>query len=399
MTDKIRFLEEIASNGHVALKIMQYDGWIMRFSNGYTGRANSISLIYPSTIPLEEKISYCEKCYEKQGLPANFKLTENDKELSDLLAKRGYQIVTPTDVMLLDNLQDGSNQLFKETCFSDKPDEWLPYYFDFENISEIKNQDTFKKMLSKVLVDTIYCSVLHEGKVAACASAAIEQGYALIQNVIVNEKLRGLGLGEKLCRALIAKAKEHGAEHAYLQVVQTNEIAASLYEKLGFKKVYTYWYMKQQRRDKMLKIKRLTINDKEIITDVFTSVFTKEPWNDDWSDTNQLDMYINDLVGQGYSLTYGLFEDDELIGISMGYIKHWYRGTEYIINEFCVKTERQGTGAGSFFIVEIEKAIKKMGLKQIFLLTDSNVPAYNFYKKNGFVECTTNVAFAKWIAD
>ena len=89
-------------------------------------------------------------------------------------------------------------------------------------------------MLSKVLVDTIYCSVLHEGKMAACASAAIEQGYALIQNVIVNEKFRGLGLGEKLCRALIAKAKEHGAEHAYLQVVQTNEIAARLYEKLGF---------------------------------------------------------------------------------------------------------------------------------------------------------------------
>ena len=149
----------------------------------------------------------------------------------------------------------------------------------------------------------------------------------------------------------------------------------------------------------MLSIKRLSIKDKEIITDVFTSVFTKEPWNDDWSDTNQLDMYINDLVGQNYSLTYGLFDDEQPIGISMGYIKHWYRGTEYIINEFCVKTDRQGAGAGSFFIAEIEKAIKEMGLKQIFLLTDSNVPAYNFYKKNGFVECTTNVAFAKWLAD
>ena len=149
----------------------------------------------------------------------------------------------------------------------------------------------------------------------------------------------------------------------------------------------------------MLKLKRLNIEDKEAITSVFTSVFTKEPWNDDWSDTNQLDMYINDLVGQNYSLTYGLFEDDELIGIALGYIKHWYTGTEYIINEFCVKTDRQGAGAGSFFIAEIEKAIKEMGLKQIFLLTDSNVPAYNFYKKNGFVECTTNVAFAKWLAD
>ena len=106
-------------------------------------------------------------------------------------------------------------------------------------------------------------------------------------------------------------------------------------------------------------------------------------------------MYINDLVGQGYSLTYGLFDDDELIGISLGYVKHWYSGTEYIINEFCVKTERQGAGAGSFFIAEIEKAIKEMGIKQIFLLTDSNVPAYNFYKKNGFVEEQTTRPMAK----
>ena len=145
----------------------------------------------------------------------------------------------------------------------------------------------------------------------------------------------------------------------------------------------------------MLKVKRLSINDKEIIKNLFTSVFTIAPWYDDWSDTNQLDMYINDLVGQGYSLTYGLFDDDELIGISLGYVKHWYSGTEYIINEFCVKTECQGAGAGSFFIAEIEKAIKEMGIKQIFLLTDSNAPAYNFYKKNGFSEEQTTRPMAK----
>ena len=145
----------------------------------------------------------------------------------------------------------------------------------------------------------------------------------------------------------------------------------------------------------MLSLKKLSISDKENIKELFTSVFTKAPWYDDWSDTNQLDMYINDLVGQGYSLTYGLFDDDELIGIALGYVKHWYSGTEYIINEFCVKTDRQGAGAGSFFIAEIEKAIKEMGIKQIFLLTDSNVPAYNFYKKNGFDEEVTTRPMVK----
>ena len=145
----------------------------------------------------------------------------------------------------------------------------------------------------------------------------------------------------------------------------------------------------------MFELKRLSIKDKAAITDVFISVFTKEPWNDDWSDKVQLDMYINDLIGQGYSLTYGLYDGDELIGIALGYVKHWYSGTEYIINELCIKTDRQGKGTGSFFIAEIEKAIKELGVKQIFLLTDSNVPAYNFYKKNGFNEEETTRPMVK----
>ena len=147
----------------------------------------------------------------------------------------------------------------------------------------------------------------------------------------------------------------------------------------------------------MYELKRLSLDDKEDIKEVFTSVFTKEPWNDDWSDKEQLDMYITDLIGQGYSLTYGLLDNGELIGISMGYIKHWYSGTEYIINELCIITDRQGAGVGTFFLSEIENAIKELGLKQIFLLTDSNVPAYDFYKKNGYVEVTNNVAFSKII--
>ena len=148
----------------------------------------------------------------------------------------------------------------------------------------------------------------------------------------------------------------------------------------------------------MYTLKRLSIEDKEEIKDVFTSVFTKEPWYDDWSDEEQLDMYIFDLIGQGYSLTYGLYDDaGELIGISLGYIKHWYSGTEYIIDELCIKTERQGNGAGTFFIHAIEEAIKEIGLKQIFLLTESNVPAYEFYKKNGFIQSEHNVAFFKQV--
>ena len=145
----------------------------------------------------------------------------------------------------------------------------------------------------------------------------------------------------------------------------------------------------------MFELRQIGINQKEPIKMLFQSVFMSDPWNDDWSDEQQLDLYIMDLIGQSNSLTYGLYEGDDLIGISLGFIKHWFSGTEYIIDEFCVKKEKQGSGAGSFFMAEVEKAIKEKGLVHIFLQTDSEVPAYKFYKKNGFTELKTHVSFSK----
>ena len=145
----------------------------------------------------------------------------------------------------------------------------------------------------------------------------------------------------------------------------------------------------------MFELRQIGLNEKESIKTLFQSVFMFEPWNDDWSDEQQLDHYIIDLIGQSNSLTYGLYEGEELIGFSLGFVKHWFSGTEYIIDEFCIKKEKQGLGAGSFFMSEIEKAINEKGLVQIFLQTDSEVPAYNFYKKNGFVELKTHVSFSK----
>lgn len=245
MNEKILFFEEIASNAHVALNVMLYDGWLLRFANGHTNRANSVSVLYPSTINLDNKVSYCEGYYKKQNLPCVFKLTDNDIELNALLEKRGYGVVTPTDVMILDL----SDKLFQEeSCvFSKEPtEEWLSSYFLYEGIKDASKQEIFRQMLSKVQVDTIYGSVLQDGKVVACASAAIEQGYMLLQNVVVNPEFRGCGFGKMVCQNLISKAKEDGAHYSYLQVVKSNKVALNMYTKLGYEKVYSYWYMKKE---------------------------------------------------------------------------------------------------------------------------------------------------------
>ena len=249
MKEQIQKFEEMCLNGHVALNTLLYDGWLLKFSEGYTGRANSVSVLYPSSKPLAEKVSYCEEIYKKQQLPCQFKLTELDSELNDLLAKRGYEVVTPTDLMICsleNNDFTPENDSRIGAFFSSTPDEWLPVYFKVHEINDSRDQDIFRRMIAKVLVDTIYCTLMLDGKPAACASAAIENGYMLLQNVVVSSELRGQGLGKKACTALLQKSKEAGADYAYLQVVQTNNAAVNLYKKLNFEKLYSYWYMKKK---------------------------------------------------------------------------------------------------------------------------------------------------------
>ena len=148
-----------------------------------------------------------------------------------------------------------------------------------------------------------------------------------------------------------------------------------------------------------MELKKLTVQDRGIITDLFKDVFTHEPWNDDWSDLEQLNAYIADLTGQSNSLTLGYFDAGRLTGLAMGYIKHWHAGTEYVIDEFCIDRQMQGQGIGSSFLKAIEAYLAENRIYRIFLQTEDDVPAYRFYQRHGFQELTRHVSFSKTIGE
>ena len=81
----IRKIEELSMNAWPSLQTKLYDGWVLRFSDGYTRRANSVNPIYESKIVLDEKIDFCEKEYEQRNLPTLFKLTA-ERTLDNILA-------------------------------------------------------------------------------------------------------------------------------------------------------------------------------------------------------------------------------------------------------------------------------------------------------------------------
>ena len=133
--------------------------------------------------------------------------------------------------------------VLKDALFSQTPDDWFEHYFKFEDMSDPRQQELTRKIHAKFTVDQIYIRILHQRKITAVASLAIENGYSLLHNVVVDPTLRGKGLGKQLCRAALLKSVDCGATHMYLQVMHNNPVAINLYSKLGFKKQYTYYYV------------------------------------------------------------------------------------------------------------------------------------------------------------
>ena len=131
------------------------------------------------------------------------------------------------------------------------------------------------------------------------------------------------------------------------------------------------------------------------MAELYKNAFAGEPWNDDWSDPEQLTEYIRDIACCFNSLNFGLIENGKLIAVSIGSIRHWWEGTNYNIDEFCIEPGSQRKGIGTRFMKLIEEEVRGRGLAGIFLQTDSDKPSYRFYTKNGFGELTTHVSFFK----
>ncbi|HFI0144746.1 TPA: GNAT family N-acetyltransferase [Streptococcus suis] len=142
-------------------------------------------------------------------------------------------------------------------------------------------------------------------------------------------------------------------------------------------------------------LKELYSSDIEMVKQLFLSVFSQEPWNDDWSDEEQLDRYLGDLLSHPRALCFGLVEQGKLISLSLGQIRYWYEGTEYRIEELCIARDYQGRGIGQDFLKRIEEQLVERKIVHILLQTERNLPAFSFYEKYGFRALEEDVTMVK----
>lgn len=239
----IRHIEELSMNAWPALQTQLYDGWVLRFADGYTKRSNSINPIYNSTISLQAKLDFCEKQYEHVNLPKVYKLTPDSqpKNLDDELDKRGYVKIDETSVRVLQMDHYYKAKAGNIHFASEFSDTWINGFLKCSGINE-RDQMTAKKMLNNIMSEVVCVDKRVGEKVIGCGFGVIERDYIGIFDIIVDKSYRGNGYGKNIMNSILNTAAEKGVKTAYLQVVVGNRPAENLYENLGFREEYRYWY-------------------------------------------------------------------------------------------------------------------------------------------------------------
>ncbi len=233
-------IEEAALNAWPALQHMLYDGWLLRFADGYTKRANSVTPLFGGQLALAEKIAFCEHTYACKNLPCIFRLPSfASPVLDDLLARRGYQPIDQTLVLQRDlhTLPFSTGAPIHHDSF----DRWLAAWCHLSGTAPDLH-GTHATMLQRIAVQPLFATLQLDGNPVACGLGVLEGTLFGLFDIVAAPHQRNRGYGTQLVSAMLAWAAREGAQHAYLQVVATNSAALHVYKKLGFDQLYHYRY-------------------------------------------------------------------------------------------------------------------------------------------------------------
>lgn len=234
-----RRVEEASLNAWPALQQTLLDGWVLRFSRGFTKRANSIVPLYPSQQDALDKIRYCENVYARENLKTIFRLTTvvDSDPLDRILEARGYARVDPTLVMV-----HAIDRPKHDPDFIQLPRaEWLDAYVRNAEMP-VNGAQLHGLLLAAIQAEHVFGAEIADGVSIACGLAVLERELLGLFDLVTHPSARRRGYARALVESLFEWGAQRGAKHAYLQVIEANHPARALYGQLGFVELSRYWY-------------------------------------------------------------------------------------------------------------------------------------------------------------
>ncbi len=235
----VRALEERALNAWPAQQTLTVGGWLFRSAGGCTKRANSANALAPWA-NFETVRREAEAFYTSKGLPTIFRLSPlAPADCDAALEAAGYRELEPSLVMVAPS---GRHDIAPEVALESAPSrEWLEGIAAANEVPPALRH-AHDAIVQGIAVPAAYATLRRDGQAAGFGLAVRERGAVGLFDIVVLPAWRGHGLGRMMTQALMGWGQAGGASVSYLQVHESNNVAISLYERLGFREAYRYHY-------------------------------------------------------------------------------------------------------------------------------------------------------------
>ncbi|MFN8562377.1 MAG: GNAT family N-acetyltransferase [Anaerolineae bacterium] len=100
-------------------------------------------------------------------------------------------------------------------------------------------------ILKRLAVESMLGGCATMGRRSRPGRGSLDHGWVGPYEVITDACFRQQGFGRQVMQHILRWGIDRGAHSAYLQVVAENQPARRLYERLGFREQYRYWYLQK----------------------------------------------------------------------------------------------------------------------------------------------------------
>jgi N-acetylglutamate synthase len=239
---EVAALEAVCERAWPPLERLELEGAVLRFTHGFTRRANSARIDGP-VVDAEGLIDRAESEYGRRGLRPGFRLTPlSPPSFERVLGERGYVVDTEAVVMVAARMPEvpvpsSGDRIELVGALGEG---WLRTFQAVERQWPAEQDAGARWVLGSGDAPRRFALAHVDGVPAATGYARLEDDWLYLACVGTLPARRRQGLARLVSERLLAWGRERGARRAILQVETRNAAAQALYAQLGFAARYVY---------------------------------------------------------------------------------------------------------------------------------------------------------------